>query len=464
MNSVIAVPEDIVGLLLGYQDDALSPRAAERLAAWLQDTTQAAAARAWLAEQHLLARAISDRDDWLSGQALALARARQPSRRQRQLAAIDRARRRRSPRRSLQTRLLLAAALLVSVGAATLAWWSGSSAARSATQASWTIAGSAAVAIDAGETCRLSAAQAGRLRLADESLVVVTGPADFKLATGPQHGLDIGHGRFLVHAAPQDPRRPLRLRSGQGTVSVLGTRFLFAADSERLQVRVEEGRVEVEGADDGRWQLAVADMLTRDPAGVRRGSWLDGTAPWRLFHPERVHWRDDSTTVTLDPDPASGWQGYGAWFPRPLSFDGGLTLAAELRLPPVDSATRVAVVFSCTDDLDATDGAGQFEPDRFGRLQIIDRELAFLHDPGDHDRRRLEPLSATAPVGEWFPFALELVGNRMTASLAGRVVGSSTVRLPPGPRWLGLRIVADDDRSDAPAVRIGLRRVRLRFE
>ncbi|MCG8291819.1 FecR family protein [Pseudomonas entomophila] len=100
---------------------------------------------------------------------------------------------------------------------------------------------------------------------------------------GEQRLLVLRRGELLIQVAP-DPRRPLRVRTAQGQVQALGTRFLVSQEGDATRVVVLQHSVRASLAD-GRWQdvqeghAALLRSSVIEPlAGEQRqrAAWLDG--------------------------------------------------------------------------------------------------------------------------------------------------------------------------------------------
>nr|WP_283950189.1 FecR family protein [Pseudomonas piscis] len=123
---------------------------------------------------------------------------------------------------------------------------------------------------------------------------------DFTLADGSRLSLDaessvdlsfdhqqrlvlLRHGQLLIQVA-SDPRRPLLVRTQQGQVQALGTRFLVSqeADATRVVVQEHSVRLRLRTGDEQDLQQGQAallypgriERLTQDQA--HRGDWLSG--------------------------------------------------------------------------------------------------------------------------------------------------------------------------------------------
>ncbi|HDS1736588.1 FecR domain-containing protein [Pseudomonas sp. BP8] len=100
---------------------------------------------------------------------------------------------------------------------------------------------------------------------------------------GEQRLLVLRHGELLIQVA-RDPRRPLRVRTAQGQVQALGTRFLVSQEAAATRVVVLEHSVRASLAD-GRYQdLQQGQAALLRPAGIerldseqgQRTAWIEG--------------------------------------------------------------------------------------------------------------------------------------------------------------------------------------------
>ncbi|MBB4861862.1 transmembrane sensor [Pseudomonas nitritireducens] len=91
------------------------------------------------------------------------------------------------------------------------------------------------------------------------------------------------HGELVIQVAP-DAQRPLIVRSAQGEVRALGTRFLVSQEQNATRVVVLEHRVRVSLADQAEWRelgegeaaLLAADGIHPLREQTSRADWLDG--------------------------------------------------------------------------------------------------------------------------------------------------------------------------------------------
>ena len=91
------------------------------------------------------------------------------------------------------------------------------------------------------------------------------------------------HGELVIQVAP-DPRRPLRVRTAQGEVRALGTRFLVAQEQEATRVIVLQHSVEVQLQDGTTRTLQEGQSATLSDATITpmigdqraRADWMVG--------------------------------------------------------------------------------------------------------------------------------------------------------------------------------------------
>lgn len=98
-----------------------------------------------------------------------------------------------------------------------------------------------------------------------------------------QRLLVLRHGELLIQVAP-DPQRPLRVRTPQGQVQALGTRFLVIQEAAATRVVVLQHSVRA-SLPDGRWQdLQQGQAALLGSSGIQRlgdeqqqrAAWLEG--------------------------------------------------------------------------------------------------------------------------------------------------------------------------------------------
>lgn len=100
---------------------------------------------------------------------------------------------------------------------------------------------------------------------------------------GQQRLVILRHGELLIQVAA-DPRRPLRVRTAQGEVCALGTRFLVAQERDASRVLVLEHAVQASLFDgsqavlqEGQSALLYRQRIVRLAGDQRhRADWLDG--------------------------------------------------------------------------------------------------------------------------------------------------------------------------------------------
>ncbi|CAM4061055.1 Protein FecR [Pseudomonas reidholzensis] len=91
------------------------------------------------------------------------------------------------------------------------------------------------------------------------------------------------HGELLIQVA-SDPRRPLRVRTAQGQVEALGTRFLVSQEPAATRVVVLEHSVRASLVDGRHQDLQQGQAALLRPSGIerlggeqqQRAAWLDG--------------------------------------------------------------------------------------------------------------------------------------------------------------------------------------------
>ena len=127
-----------------------------------------------------------------------------------------------------------------------------------------------------GERRSFTLADGSRLSLNSGSAVDLDFDANQRL-------LILRRGDLLIQVAA-DPRRPLRVRTAQGQVQALGTRFLVSQEANATRVVVFEHSVRA-SLPDGRWQdlqqgqaaLLRSDGIQRlDGEQQQRAAWLQG--------------------------------------------------------------------------------------------------------------------------------------------------------------------------------------------
>ncbi|MFJ4387317.1 FecR domain-containing protein [Pseudomonas sp. NPDC089408] len=127
-----------------------------------------------------------------------------------------------------------------------------------------------------GERRSFTLADGSRLSLNSASAVDVQ-------FDGGQRLLLLRHGELLIQVA-RDPQRPLRVRTAQGYVQALGTRFLVSQEANATRVVVLQHSVRVSLVD-GQWaelQQGQAALLHNhgierlSGEQLQRAAWLDG--------------------------------------------------------------------------------------------------------------------------------------------------------------------------------------------
>ncbi len=127
-----------------------------------------------------------------------------------------------------------------------------------------------------GERRSFTLADGSRLSLNSASAVDVQFDAGQRL-------LVLRHGELLIQVA-RDPLRPLRVRTAQGQVQALGTRFLVSQEDDATRVVVLQHSVRA-SLDDGRWldlQQGQAALLRThsierlNDEQQQRAAWLEG--------------------------------------------------------------------------------------------------------------------------------------------------------------------------------------------
>lgn len=127
-----------------------------------------------------------------------------------------------------------------------------------------------------GERRGFTLADGSRLNLNSASAVDLYFDASQRL-------LVLRRGEMLIQVA-RDPQRPLRVRTAQGQVQALGTRFLVSQEAEATRVVVLEHSVRA-SLTDGHWQdlqqgqaaLLYSDRIERlGGEQQQRGAWLHG--------------------------------------------------------------------------------------------------------------------------------------------------------------------------------------------
>ncbi|MDY0743376.1 FecR domain-containing protein [Paucibacter sp. R3-3] len=101
------------------------------------------------------------------------------------------------------------------------------------------------------------------IKLADGSQLTLNTATQLRTAVTPrarQVWLESGEAFFDI---AHDAQRPFVIHAGKQTVTVLGTKFSLFREGDRLNVTVLEGRVQVQGEDQGQ-----ATVLTRDHAAL----------------------------------------------------------------------------------------------------------------------------------------------------------------------------------------------------
>ncbi|QVM93393.1 FecR family protein [Pseudomonas entomophila] len=135
-----------------------------------------------------------------------------------------------------------------------------------------------------GERRGFTLADGSRLELNSASAV------DLRFDDG-QRLLVLRRGELLIQVAP-DPRRPLRVRTAQGQVQALGTRFLVSQEANATRVVVLQHSVRASLAD-GHWQ-----DVHEGQAALLRGS---GIEPLADEQRQRAAWLDGRLEVLDEP-------------------------------------------------------------------------------------------------------------------------------------------------------------------
>jgi len=99
------------------------------------------------------------------------------------------------------------------------------------------------------------------LRFDDGTVVTLNGESMLQFDTLQQKSLLLRHGTLSVDAQPQQPGRPMIIRTATAEVEVLGTVFSVMADSSETQLDVEEGSVRLRRLADGQ-MVDVAEHHT----------------------------------------------------------------------------------------------------------------------------------------------------------------------------------------------------------
>lgn len=183
--------------------------------------------------------------------------------------------------------LVLAATVLVAVGIALFAWWTGKDrepspafalAALEQSNGNVQITSSggevralgSGMAIHPGDTIRthgvLSSAVLG---LGDGTRLSLAGGTSLTFSRGEQNSVVVHGGTLFASVTPQQQGKPLMVLTPQDKIEVLGTRFSLKATASETEVAVSEGRIRLTRLSDGKSvEVAARQRAVSNPQTI----------------------------------------------------------------------------------------------------------------------------------------------------------------------------------------------------
>ena len=449
--NLLEIDDDSLLALHALHDGTLDDPAAERLLKRMNANPAFASTLASWHQQHLLLYRCSKQRGYLSQHIQQLVQKRRPSQRLRLIKGIKQRQRRAAPTRSYSRTfayVATAAALVLGVILFQTAYSPDDTITPQTVQhieaphlGTWELPGKEAMPVIANT--HLSGP--GLLTTTDGSRIDLHANSQAHMLPASEHGILLTAGKVAVEASPQDPTRPLRIRTSHGEARVLGTRFTVHTDSASTQVAVQHGRVAIVPADtETITEIGPGESNTftaTKHANVTTYS-PDNQAQWHSFTHGGSKFNDSDWQVDLNHHDHRYWHGDALWYRAPINPKRGASLSAKLRLPPqtTDEFQKYMISLCFTPNYHSSDSK-TYQPDFYYRLDIQNDVIAMRYKNSEQNIRPLKhvPLEMVRKNNqEWLDLRIDIIDGILYGYVNDHLIGSID-NIPDIKLWVGLR-------------------------